>query len=180
MGKRDNRRPLTEVQKKLASDNVGLVFYALRTLKNTGLGPDERLSACGIALVHAARTFDPKKGGFSPHYFRWARSICDVDACKGMIAVPRRFRKTIEFTRVGSERVIATTVAYPAGHEVNDIPFSVLTKRQREIVTAISIYGKTKAETAAELGVTKNNVNTTYAKAVQKLKTEVKKRRDKQ
>ena len=125
-----------------------------------------------MALVHAARTFDPTKGTFSPHYMRWAISILNADAGKKLIVVPRRFRKEFVFTRVGLKNLAINVDAFSSDKELKDIPFFVLTKRQYEAMTETYANRKTESQIADVWGTTRNNVHTVLVNAVKRLRTE--------
>ena len=69
---------LTPEARELINSNLGLIPCAARKLRATNLSFPERLSACGMALLYAARTFRPG-GKFHAHYFQWARSVLAED-----------------------------------------------------------------------------------------------------
>jgi len=69
---------LTPAARELIDSNLGLVVSAARKLRASDLTFAERLSACGVALIYAARSFKPG-GKFYCHYYTWARSVLAED-----------------------------------------------------------------------------------------------------
>ena len=106
---------------------------------------------------------------------RWACSIINLDAGKKLIVVPRRHRKKFEFTRVGLKNLVINVDAFSIDKELKDIPFFVLTKRQHEVMTETYVNKKTELQIANEWSTSRQNVNTTLANAVKRLRTEARK-----
>lgn len=64
-------QPLTAEQKQLATDNLRLVWAGMRKYRTTLIDRDTMEAEFMMALVHAARTYNPTKGSFSGWAFWW-------------------------------------------------------------------------------------------------------------
>jgi|SRR5271166_1230248 len=69
---------LTAEQRQLVDSSVGLAIAAAGRLDVAGLTYGERISACGLALFYAARSFKPGRKWYA-HVFSWCRSILHED-----------------------------------------------------------------------------------------------------
>lgn len=96
-----NRRrpivPLTEAQRKLVADNIGLAYSAAHKWSmNNILGFEDRLSACMEAICLASQTYDPAKGSFASHVFWQCRGkIDEAKAHSAVIHIPRAARSDV-------------------------------------------------------------------------------------
>ena len=182
MGRYPHVSPLTLEQNALATQNAGLVWYAMKTLRVGGtLNPDDRLSACGMALVYAARTFDPKKGLFAPHYMRWAQSILQTDARKsGIILIPHRLTKTVVLTKVSIENIgnIGLEIHRSLKYEDAEDLFWTLPPRQRELMHMIHDLGMSTRTIAEKWNVTRSAIHAVYKRAIQRLRKEAERRKN--
>lgn len=141
--------PLTPDQHRLATENVSLVFHAMKQLTTSNLDSDARLSACGIALIYAARTFDPAKGKFSSHYFHWAKSFISSDSWNTIVRVPRYLKIEAmvrhSLDNIGKESKVESVAASEYS--------GMLTEKQADVIHRIYDLNQSISRIAKELGV---------------------------
>lgn len=65
--------PLTEAQKQVVSDNLGLAYYAVSRIcrRHTDIPTDEALSVAFLALIRSSQVFDPDRGATFATCFFW-------------------------------------------------------------------------------------------------------------
>jgi RNA polymerase sigma factor (sigma-70 family) len=90
-GRTPNLTPLTDEQKAMAAKNVRLAWDVYKKYKpGRPMGSDERLSACFLGLILAAREFKPELGyKFSSYAFKCMRSTVDrISHGESLVHVP--------------------------------------------------------------------------------------------
>lgn len=100
--------PLSEQQRKLVQENLGLAYAFAGRVRSISCDYDERLSAGFLGLIRASRTFDPSLGKFQNHAWRWMRNCLqqDVKSVRECVHIPFRHgekltREKIDLAQIG-------------------------------------------------------------------------------
>lgn len=195
--------PLTDEQSRLADDPKLMEFVARRTEWLARRWPsadaDEVHSALCLAIVQAARTFDPDKGcSFRTHaYLRMNGAV--LDYCRqhfaaGMLSAgvrengvgPKVESLSVVLAEDSRSVTLGHYVAAPEDSAAEDIYsrehaiawLSGLTERSRRIVVGYVLDGKTMKQVGEENGMSESRVSQLYAKLIEQLREPVRRRLD--
>ena len=164
---RNENKRLTEEQRELVNNNIGLVkkFIEKKRLKY-----DDWYDLMCIALCEAAITFNPEKGKFSTHAFwkmqqKLTNEATNMNRSKrGNNDKPMRLDQTV---RVENEDY---TLAELVASEDNVEESAMLRKNMSDMMKMLSktqqfiavelANGKTQKEIAEELGIARQTFNT--------------------
>lgn len=169
---------LTPAQQDLASKYMPLARTMSKPLKQ--LYPywrDEYESAACLALVEAARSFDPTRNIRFSTFARLRIRGALIDVSQSMILPgfedQPRPPGTVALTPFMEEHgaVLVATQPPPVGDEVDDIDavehwLRRLPSRQAAICRLYYVYGKTQTEIAATLGCSQSEVTRLHRKSI--------------
>lgn len=172
---------MTEDQKKLVVDNIGLSHYVARRYKEKhGIDFDEAFSAAQYGLVKAAILFDPEHGTkFSTFAVLLMQQEIQLELRKRWYRY-QSDRISMEDAISGTEKLqIGDLIADPEDYTgmvdmIVDIKrcFCKLTKLEREIVTIkINSPGYTQDEYSKIIGISQSMVSR-YLKSARKKMTD--------
>ena len=171
---------MTENQKKLVVDNIGLSHYvACRYKGKHGIDFDEALSAAQYGLVKAAILFDPEHG---TKFLTFAVLLMQQEILIELRKSWYRYqsdRISMEDAISGTEKLqIGDLIADPEDYtgmvdmmvDMKRCFFSKLTKREREIVTIkINSPGYTQDEYSKMIGISQSMVSRYFKSAREKM-----------
>ncbi len=178
----DSRRnPLTEEQRELASQYMSLAASMVRQARFSAMDRDEFKSVAYVALVEAARTFDPSLKvsfvAFARHRIRGAlldcrRSLMGLTRKDDAALGPRYRRLALHDEARASE--LDALVAPPDGSDLEETEelesyFRRLPKAQASACRLIYLDGKTQDEAAAQLGYSKAYLSRLHRDALESL-----------
>lgn len=78
---------LTVKEKKLITDNIGLVRSIAGKYKNRRLSYEDLVQEGTMGLIHAAQKYDPEKGIFSSYAYRWIQRYLQGYLAKNAYAI---------------------------------------------------------------------------------------------
>ncbi|MGP0067150.1 MAG: sigma-70 family RNA polymerase sigma factor [Isosphaeraceae bacterium] len=178
------RSPLTEDQRNLASKYLPLACAMVRRTRHSAMDREEMQSAAYVALVEAARLYDPSKrvgfATFARHRIRGA--LIDYRrASQGLSRSRTRIEPPI-FRRISAHdetqcSILAVTTSSPDGYDTEEIEalesyFRRLPKAQASACRLIYLDGKSQEEAAALLGYSKAYLSRLHRDALESLSRE--------
>ena len=181
--RKDEMEPLTEEQRKLALRFLPLARSLAKPLKMLfRQWKDEFESAAALALVEAARSFDPaRKIKFATFArFRIRGALVDVGRGMGLAGwegedsddVPG----VVTLTPFNEEhgQVLVAVAAPPVGSEFEDIDaveqwLRKLPKKHASVCRQYYLYGKTQSEIAEGMGCSQAEVTRLHKKSIELL-----------
>jgi len=172
-------KPLNEAQRELAAKFLPLARSLARPLKEMfALWRDEFESAACLALVEAARSFDPSRNIQFATFARFRIRGALVDVGRGMglagweneVDAPGAVSLTPYIEEHG--QVLVATNPPPVGSEFEDIDavehlLRKLPKKHATVCRMQYLYGKTQAEIASMLGCSQAEVTRLHMKALE-------------
>jgi RNA polymerase sigma factor (sigma-70 family) len=175
------RNPLTEEQRELASQYLTLACSMVRQAGFSVMDRDEFKSVAYVALVEAARTFDPAQKvnfvTFARHRIRGAlldcrRSLMGLSRKDDAAAGPKFRRLSLHDQAKAS--VLEDIVASPEGSELEETEdlesyLRRLPKAQASACRLIYLDGKTQDEAAAHMGYSKAYLSRLHRDALESL-----------
>jgi RNA polymerase sigma factor (sigma-70 family) len=180
--KRADMKPLTEIQREMAAKFLPLARSLARPLKEIfGLWKDEFESAACLALVEAARSFDPARNIQFATFarFRIRGALVDVGRKMGLAGWeedPDDAPGIITLTPYNEEhgQVLIATSPPPVGSEFEDIDavehlLRKLPKKHASVCRMQYLYGKKQSEIAEILGCSQAEVTRLHRKALELL-----------
>jgi RNA polymerase sigma factor (sigma-70 family) len=180
--RRADMKPLTEAQRELAARYLPLARSLARPLKELfAIWHDEFDSAACLALVEAARSFDPSRNIQFATFarFRIRGALVDVGRKMGLAGwedepedAPSAFSLS-PYSEVHG-RVLVAVGAPPVGSEFDDIDsvehlLKKLPKKHATVCRMQYLYGKTQTEIAEMLGCSQTEVTRLHLKALELL-----------
>lgn len=161
--------PLNSDQQDLAAQYLPLARALARPLKARYPGlADEFDSACGLAIVEAARAYDPARNlGFATYLrFRVKGALWDCLRSEGLAddgdELPRVFRMHA-LDEAGSIDSGAEAVD---ALDSFDRWVSVLGDRQAAIIRAIYLHNRTQSQVAEQLGISQTEASRIHRQAL--------------
>lgn len=180
--RRADMQPLTEVQQELAARFLPLARALAKPLKQMFVQwKDEFESAACLALVEAARSFDPSRNIRFATFarFRIRGALVDVGrmmAMSGWEEDPEDAPGMFSITPYSEEhgKVLVATKAPEVGSELDDFDavehmILKLPKKHAQVCRMQYLYGKTQAEIAEVLGCSQTEVTRMHLKALELL-----------
>lgn len=180
--RRDNFEPLTEGQRELAARFLPLARALARPLKEIFLEwKDEFESAACLALVEAARSFDPQRNIQFATFarFRIRGALVDVGRAlelPGWEDNPEDAPNVVSLTPFSEEHGSVLIAYSPArvGSEFEDIDavehlLKKLPKKHATVCRMHYIYGKTQGEIARMLACSQSEITRLHKKALELL-----------
>lgn len=180
--KRADMKPLTEAQQELAARFLPLARALARPLKEIfAQWRDEFESAACLALVEAARSFDPARNIQFATFarFRIRGALVDVGRGMGVSGWEEDFEDApgvITLTPFNEEhgQVLIAVSPPPVGTELDDIDalehvFRKLPKKHASVCRLQYLYGKTQTEIAEAIGCSQAEVTRIHKKSIELL-----------
>ncbi len=178
--KRADMKPLNEVQRDLASRFLPLARALARPLKEIfAQWRDEFESAACLALVEAARSFDPSRNIQFATFarFRIRGALVDVGRVMGIAGWENEEDDApgiLTLTPYSEEhgQVLIATKPPPVGTEFDDIDavehlLRKLPKKHATVCRMQYLYGKTQSQIATMLGCSQAEVTRLHMKALE-------------
>jgi len=177
--KRADMKPLNEVQQALAAQFMPLARALSRPLKEMFVQwKDEFESAACLALVEAARSFDPARNIQFATFarFRIKGALVDVGHVMGLAGWEDQEETpgAVSLTPFSEEhgQVLVATTPPPVGAEFEDVDavehiLRKLPKKHATVCRMQYLYGKTQSEIAEILGCSQTEVTRLHLKALE-------------
>jgi RNA polymerase sigma factor (sigma-70 family) len=178
--KRADMKPLNDDQRELAARFLPLARSLARPLKEMfAIWRDEFESAACLALVEAARSFDPSRNIQFATFARFRIRGALVDVGRGMALAGWENEEddtpgSITLTPYNEEhgQVLVATNPPPVGSEFEDIDavehlLKKLPKKHATVCRMQYLYGKTQSEIAAMLGCSQTEIARLHMKALE-------------
>jgi RNA polymerase sigma factor (sigma-70 family) len=180
--RRDELKPLTEEQRLLAARYLPLARALARPLKDIFTQwKDEFESAACLALVEAARSYDPSRNIQFATFarFRIRGALVDVGRGMGLSGWESDLENApdvVTLTPYNEEhgKVLIAVSPPPVGSEFEDIDavehwLRKLPKKHASVCRMQYLYGKTQSEIAAVLGCSQAEVTRLHKKSLELL-----------
>jgi RNA polymerase sigma factor (sigma-70 family) len=180
--KRADMKPLSEAQQELAAKFLPLARSLARPLKEMfAIWRDEFESAACLALVEAARSFDPSRNIQFATFarFRIRGALVDVGRVMGLSGWEKEEDDApgvVTLTPYNEEhgQVLVASNPPPVGSELDDVDavehlLHKLPKKHATVCRMQYLYGKTQSEIASMLGCSQTEVTRLHLKALELL-----------